>query len=76
MPTPEQRLYDLRVAREQLQDNLFRGVLTFRDQNGELVAYMDANGMKAALTALDAEIALLQGRVVPSSFHFSSTKGT
>lgn len=72
---PEVRRNELEDARERLQDALFRGVLTFRDQNGELVTYMAASDMKAALTALDAEIARLQGRAPASTILFRTSKG-
>lgn len=72
---PEVRRNELEGARERLQDALFRGVLTFRDQNGEQVTYMAASDMKAALKALDAEIARLQGRAPASTILFRTSKG-
>ena len=72
---PAQRAYDLQQARERLQDALFRGVLTFRDQNGELVTYQAAPDMQAALKALDAEIIRLEGRTPASTILFRTSKG-
>lgn len=76
MPTePGQRVTVLRDARERLQDARYQGVLTFRDQNGELVTYKSDSEMAAALTAIDAEIARLQGRAPASTILFRTSKG-
>ena len=76
MPTPPgQRAYDPQKARERLQDARFQGVLTFRDQNGELVTYKGDAEMAAALKALDAEIVRLEGRAPPSTILFRTLKG-
>ena len=69
------RLQSLAKARERLQDALFRGVLTFRDANGELVTYQAAPDMQKALKALDAEIARLEGRAPASTILFRTSKG-
>ena len=75
-PTPPgQRAYDLQNARERLQDARFQGVLTFRDQNGELVTYKTDAEMAAALKAIDAEIARLEGRTPASTILFKTSKG-
>ena len=75
-PTPPgQRAYDLQNARERLQDARFQGVLTFRDQNGEQVTYRTDAEMAAALKAIDAEIARLEGRAHPSTILFRTSKG-
>ena len=72
---PGQRAYDLQKARERLQDARFQGVLTFRDQNGELVTYKTDAEMAAALKAIDAEIARLEGRTPASTILFKTSKG-
>lgn len=72
---PEVRRYTLENARERLQDARFQGVLTFRDQNGELVTYKSDAEMAAALKALDAEIARLSGRAPASTILFRTSKG-
>jgi len=70
-----ERLYDLQIAREKLQDARFQGVLSYRDQNGELVAYKSDTEMSAALKALDIEIARLEGRAPASTILFRTSKG-
>jgi hypothetical protein len=75
LTSPGQRAYDLEKARQRLQDARFQGVLTFRDQNGELVTYKTDSEMAAALKALDAEIARLEGRAPASTIHFRTSKG-
>jgi hypothetical protein len=69
------RLQSLQKSRERLQDARFQGVLTFRDQNGEQVTYKTDAEMAAALKALDAEIARLEGRAPASTIHFRTNKG-
>ena len=71
---PGQRAYDLEKARERLQDARFQGVLTFRDQNGELVTYKTDAEMAAALKAIDVEIARLEGRAPASTILFNTSK--
>ena len=71
---PGQRAYDLQKARERLQDARFQGVLTFRDQNGELFTYKTDSEMAAALKALDAEIARLELRTPPSTILCKTSK--
>lgn len=76
MPTePGHRANILRDTRERLQDARFQGVLTFRDQNGELVTYKSDSEMAAALKAIDAEIARLEGRAPASTILFRTSKG-
>ena len=76
MPTgPEQRAYDLQNMREKLQNARFQGVLTFRDQNGELVTYKSDSEMAAALKAIDTEIARLSNRAPASTILFRTSKG-
>lgn len=75
LTTPAQRTYDLQVARERLQDARFQGVLTFRDQNGELVTYKSDSEMAAALKAIDAELARLSSRAPASTILFRTSKG-
>lgn len=75
LTAPGQRAYDLEKARQSLQDARFQGVLTFRDQNGELVTYKTDAEMAAALKAIDAEIARLEGRAPPSTILFRTSKG-
>lgn len=72
---PGERIYVLRVARDRLQDARFQGVLTFRDQNGELVTYKSDSEMAAALKALDAEIARLRNQTPASTILFRTSKG-
>lgn len=72
---PAQRAHDLMKARQKIQDARFEGVLTFRDQNGEQVTYKSDAEMAAALTAIDAEIARLQGRSIASTIRFQTSKG-
>jgi hypothetical protein len=69
------RLQSLAKTRERLQDARFQGVLTFRDQNGETVTYKTDAEMAAALKALDAEIARLEGRAPASTILFRTSKG-
>jgi hypothetical protein len=75
LTSPGQRVADLRKARQELQDARFQGVLTFRDQNGEQVTYKTDAEMAAALKAIDAEIARLEGRSPASTILFRTSKG-
>ena len=72
---PGERIYFLRVARDRLQDARFQGVLTFRDQNGELVTYKSDSEMAAALKAIDVEIARLRNQTPASTILFRTSKG-
>ena len=67
-------LQELTAAR----DTLFRaragGVLTYRDQNGELVTYKSDSDMARAIAALDAEIAAASRRPA-STVLFRTSKG-
>ena len=60
------------------RDSLFRaragGVMTFRDQNGELVTYKSDAEMARALAAIDAEIAAASKRPA-STILFRTSKG-
>jgi hypothetical protein len=69
------RLQSLAKARDRLQDARFQGVLTFRDSNGELVTFKTDAEQAAALKALEAEIARLEGRAPASTIHFRTSKG-
>jgi hypothetical protein len=76
MPTSANvRAFNLKNTRERLQDARFQGVTTFKDQNGELVTYKTDAEMAAALKALDAEIARLEGRAPASTILFRTSKG-
>lgn len=72
---PGERIYVLRTARDRLQDARFQGVLTFRDQNSELVTYKSDSEMAAALKAIDAEIARLRNQTPAFTILFRTSKG-
>lgn len=72
---PGERVYVLRTARNKLQDARFQGVLTYRDQNGELVTYKSDSEMTAALKAIDAEVARLGNQSPASTILFRTSKG-
>ena len=66
---------DMVAARSALQASRAAGVLTFRDQNGEMVTYKSDREMAAALAALDRDIATLDGVARPHTIHFNMSKG-
>lgn len=59
-------LSQLQKWRDDLQDARFSGVRTVRDSNGEEITYKSDSEMRAALAALDSEIAALQRK--PTGF--------
>ena len=66
----------LTKVRRDLEEARFQGVLTYRDQNGELVTYKSDAEMAAALRALDQELARLDGRAAPKhQIRFQTSKG-
>lgn len=67
-------LFDLTAARDSLFMARAGGVLTFRDQNGELVTYKSDSEMARALAALDAEIAAAT-KPPASTILFRTSKG-
>lgn len=67
-------LGELTAARDTLFKARSGGVLTYRDQNGELVTYKSDSEMARALAALDAEIAAASRRPA-STILFRTSKG-
>lgn len=67
-------LGELTTARDTLFKARAGGVLTYRDQNGELVTYKSDSEMARALAALDAEIAAASRRPA-STILFRTSKG-
>ncbi|MEI4486366.1 hypothetical protein V8J36_09195 [Frigidibacter sp. MR17.14] len=67
-------LVELTAARDMLFRARAGGVMTFRDQNGELVTYKSDAEMARALAALDAEIAAASKRPA-STILFRTLKG-
>ena len=65
----------LQDARDSLIGARATGVLTFRDQNGEMVTYKSDREMASALSALDREIAALSGARPTHTIRFSTSKG-
>ena len=65
---------DLIRFRDDLKAARYSGVLTFRDQNGELVTYKTDSEMARALAALEAEIAAGAKRPA-STILFRTSKG-
>lgn len=61
--------------RDNLRENRASGVMEFEDQNGERVRYKSDQQMAAALADIDHQIAEINGRATPSSFHFQTSKG-
>lgn len=61
--------------RDDLRKSRASGVMEVEDQNGERVRYKSDQQMAAALSDLDRQIAEIQGRATPSSFHFQTSKG-
>lgn len=68
-------LVDLQQRRDDLAKARASGIRSFRDQNGEEVAYRSDGEMKAALAALDSEIAAMTGGRPPKSIIFRTSKG-
>lgn len=68
-------LADLQKRRETLFEARTNGLRSFRDQNGEEVAYSSDREMAAALAVLDREIASLSGSRPPSTIIFRTSKG-
>lgn len=67
-------LTELSAARDTLFKARAGGVLTYRDQNGELVTYKSDTEMARALAALDSEIAAATRRPA-STILFKTSKG-
>lgn len=67
-------LEELTAARDSLFKARAGGVLTYRDQNGELVTHKSDSEMARALAAIDAEIAAASRRPV-STILFRTSKG-
>jgi len=66
---------DLQQRRDALFKALTDGIRSFRDQNGEEVAFSSGSEMRAALAALDREIANLSGGRPASTIIFRTSKG-
>lgn len=66
---------DLQQRRDALFKALTDGIRSFKDQNGEEVAFSSGSEMRAALAALDREIANLSGGRHPSTIIFRTSKG-
>jgi hypothetical protein len=67
-------LTDLQAARDALLRARGSGVRRVRDQSGEEVEYRSDSEMRAALAALDAEIAAA-GKRPSSTIIFNTSKG-
>lgn len=65
---------DLLSARDRLLSARLHGMKEVHDSNGESVTYKSDGEMRAALAALDAEIAKLAGQPV-REIRFSTSKG-
>ena len=68
-------LHQLQVARDSLVEARATGVMTFRDQNGEIVTYKSDREMASALAAVDREIAALSGTRPAHTIRFNTSKG-
>ena len=68
-------LADLQQRRDALFKALTDGIRSFRDQNGEEIAFSSGSEMRAALAALDREIASASGSRPPSIIRFCTSKG-
>ena len=68
-------LHQLQVARDSLVEARATGVMTFRDQNGEMVTYKSDTDQARALAALDQEIAALNGARPTHTIRFNTSKG-
>lgn len=65
----------LQATRDALVTARSQGLLSVTDSNGERVEYKTDAQMAAALAALDAEIAKVGGRAIPTTLHFQTSKG-
>lgn len=68
-------LSEMTAARDALLRARVGGFRRVRDQNGEEIEYRSDAEMARALAALDSEIEALANRP-PSTFHFTTSKGT
>ena len=68
-------LHQLQVARDSLVEARATGVMTFRDQNGEMVTCKSDTDQARALAALDREIAALNGARPTHTIRFNTSKG-
>jgi len=68
-------LADLQQRRDALFKALTDGIRSFRDQNGEEITFSSGSEMRAALAALDREIANLSGGRPASTIIFRTSKG-
>lgn len=66
----------LQAARDSLVEARATGVLSVRDQNGEMVVWKSDAEQARALAALDREIAALSGARPTHTIRFSTSKGT
>lgn len=66
---------ELQSWRESLFANRLKGVRSFKDQNGEEVAFASDREMAAAIIAADREIAALTSGVLPKTVVFRTSKG-
>ncbi|MGI3168971.1 phage head-tail joining protein [Pseudooceanicola sp. C21-150M6] len=67
-------LSELQAARDALMRARSAGVRRVRDSSGEEVEYRSDSEMKAALAALDSEIAAATRRL-PNMIRFNTSKG-
>ena len=65
----------LETLRDSLTDALAGGVLKIRDQNGEQVEYRSAADLRAAVAAVNREIAALGGQPRTGPIRFRTSKG-
>ena len=68
-------LFDLRAARDRLLLARSNGFKEVRDSNGEMIVYKSDAEMKAALAALDVEIARWGAGKPVTTIKFSTSKG-
>jgi len=66
---------DLQQRRDALFKALTDGIRSFRDQNGEEIAFSSGSEMRAGLAALDREIANLSGGRPAATIIFRTSKG-
>ena len=65
----------LETLRDSMMDALTGGVLRVRDQNGETLEYRSAADLRAAVAAVNREIAALSGQPRTGPIRFRTSKG-
>ena len=65
----------LQSFRDNLMDALGGGVLSVTDQNGERIVYQSVADLRAAVAAVNREIAALSGQPRTGPIRFRTSKG-